>query len=113
MGVKYEREFTGSRVNQAWVNSYGKELYQIRLEPEADVIRLTITTEKVANRYSYLISKFDAKQIENFIGRVGKNQIINFGHVVAVEDNLKIIRTSVSNKNWVLQVNKIEFFDEH
>jgi hypothetical protein len=113
MGVKYEREFTGSRVNQSWVNSYGRELYQIRLEPEGDVIRVTITTEKVANRYTYVISKFNSKKIEEFIGRIGIGQLINFGHVIQIEDELKIIRTSVSNKNWVLQVNKIEFFEEH
>lgn len=113
MGVLYENEFTGRRLNQSWVNTYGKFSYQIRIEPDLDFLKVTLSQKELGEKYDYLISHYDERKLKDFLERTKNLKQINFGHVTKEFDDLKIIKTSVGNKVWVVKVDNVEYFNEH
>jgi hypothetical protein len=113
MGVVYENEFTGKRLNQSWVNTYGSFSFQIRIEPDLDFLKLTLSQKELGEKYDYLISRFDKNKLIEFLDKTKNLKQVNFGHVVKEFDDLKIIKTSVGFKPWVVKVDNIEFFNEH
>jgi hypothetical protein len=113
MGVVYENEFTGKRLNQSWVNTYGSFSFQIRIEPDLDFLKLTLSQKELGEKYDYLISRFDEPKLKDFLSRTKDLKQINFGHVLKEFDDLKIIKTSVGFRPWVVKVDTVEFFNEH
>lgn len=113
MGVLYENEFTGKRLNQSWVNTYGSLSFQIRIEPDFDFLKVTLSQKELGEKYDYLISRYDKNKLTDFLERSKKLKQTNFGHVIKEFDDLKIIKTSVGFKPWVVKVDNVEFFNEH
>jgi hypothetical protein len=113
MGILYENEFTGKRLNQGWVNTYGSLFYQVRIEHDLDFLKVTLSQKELGQKHDYLISRFDGDKVKIFLEKTKKVNQINFGHVVMEFDDLKVIKTSVGNKNWVVKVNNVEYFEEH
>ena len=113
MGVLYENEFTGKRLNQSWVNTYGSFSFQIRIEPDLDFLKLTLSQKELGEKYDYLISRYDEPKLKDFLNKTKNLKQINFGHVVKEFDDLKIIKTSVGIRPWVVKVDTVEFFNEH
>jgi hypothetical protein len=113
MGILYENEFTGKRLNQNWVSTYGSFYYQLRIEPDLDFLKVTLSQKELGEKYDYLISRYDREKLKTFLDRAKKVKQVNFGHVIKEYDDLKIIKTSVSGKVWVLKIDNVEFFDEH
>lgn len=113
MGILYESEFAAKRINQGWVNTYGSYSYQIRIEPDFDFLKVTLSQKELGEKYDYLISRFDEVRLREFLTKTKSFKQINFGHVLKEYDDLKIIKTSVANKLWVVKVDNVEFFNEH
>lgn len=104
VGVLFESEFAGAMTHTELVNSYNREFYEIKFEP-SHKLKLCLKGFTLPPRIYEL--DYDPVKLLKFLQQTRDCKMFNFGHVIIVNDNYKIIRTAANQTNFVLKVNKL------
>lgn len=113
IGILFQSEFKAAKLNQEWIESAKTHKHQITLEPNGELLELTLTQKELHHKYTYKISKFEPDKLKRFLFQVKDAEQINFGHITLKEDQHIPVRISINRALWVLPVDKIEFNEEY
>lgn len=114
IGVVFKDEKLAECSNKNWIDNYHQDLYQIVFEPIHSKSQLLIYLILNESKSTYQIKKFDFHKVRELIYKIKslKVQNVNFGHVIYKNNKLTVARSCVCRRNWVIKVNKVDFWEE-
>lgn len=110
IGILFQKDYEAARLNQNLVNNYKNHQYELIIEPTGSLLNLRLYSEDIPFFYQYLGVSYSSDKLKSWYYNNKSNPEFNFSHLSATNDDLKVVRTLIGNKLFVLKIRKILFY---